>query len=108
MTVRKAHAIILEAVHAITDSYGAPSDQAKVKSFLADPAACPLETYIYVGRLGLGNFYAFSSNAFDKNSLWQEIQKQSGLKQMPHPKKWGIDSRVNDLALWVHAHATEK
>jgi|RhiMetdeSRZDD1v2_1073273.scaffolds.fasta_scaffold33893_6 hypothetical protein len=104
MKVRDALAGVLSAVHEITDSFGSPADRSKVKTYLASPKQASFDTYLYVGRIPLANFYAHAEVALDKASLWQEVQDQVGMPQLPPPKKWDSHTPLMDLALWVHAN----
>ena len=104
MTVREALAAVVRAVYEETDSYGSPADRTKVKTYLEGFETAPFATYLYVGRIPLANFYAHAAQAFNKASLWQEIQDRSAHTNLDQPGSWDASTQLIDLALWVHAH----
>ena len=107
MTPRESVDVILESLHAITDSYGTPADRPKVTAYINDPTGADFQTYLYVGRIPLSNFYAHADQAFDKGSLWQEVQDRSKIKDLPQPPRWDASSLVSVLALWVDANGED-
>ncbi len=105
MKIRNIVAVLLASLHELTDSYGTPSDRPKVRAFMADPGGSPFDTYLYVGRIPLSNFYAHVESVFDKASLWQEVQRRLKSPDLPQPGKWDAGSLVSDLALWIDANS---
>ncbi len=101
MSVRKNLAAVLRAAHQVTGTYGDVPDRPKVNAFLADPVHSDFKVYAYVSRIPLSHFYAHSEQAFDKASLWQEIETQCKADSIPQPPKWNIDTTTGDIALWI-------
>ena len=103
MTGRAVLAKLVRAVYNVTDSYGSSRDRKKVKEFLAKPGSCDFQTYLYVGRIPLANFYAHADLAFDKGSLWQEVESVFQKKTINQPASLSAETELIDLALWIEA-----
>jgi hypothetical protein len=101
MGMRKRLAAVAKAAFDVTGTYGDTGDRAKLVEYLAAPVSCDFKVYAYVYKIPLGNFYAHSEQAFDKASLWHEIELGSGGGPIPQPPRWGIASTLGDIALWI-------
>jgi len=101
MGFRQRLANVLKAAQQETGTNGDVGDRAKVLAYLKDPAGADFAVYAYVYKIPLGNFYAHSTQAFDKDSLWQAIESQESGKSNPQPDKWGIATTVGEIALWI-------
>jgi len=101
MGLRKRLAAVASAAHRVTGTHGDVGDRARVIEYLASPVKCDFKVYAYVYKIPLGNFYAHSEQAFDKGSLWQEIELECGEDDIPQPPRWGIASTLGEIALWI-------
>jgi len=101
MELREWLAVVLNAAHRVTGTYGDVGDRQRVTQYLKAPADCDFKIYAYVYKIPLGNFYAHSEQAFDKASLWQEIEDEASAKAIPQPPKWGITTTAGEIALWI-------
>lgn len=101
MGLRKDLAAVLNAAHNITGTYGDVGDRQKVMDYVKAPVTSDFKLYAYVYKIPFGNFYAHAEQAFDKDSLWQEIEAQCGGRSIPQPPKWGITTTAGDVALWI-------
>ena len=89
MGVRKALWILMKALNGETGSFGAPQDDPIVRKLLNDRDDLTAEEVGYLTGIRFSNFYAFSSQAFDPERLWETVQqtcdKQGEKSDIPAP-----------------------
>ena len=100
--MREVLSKVLWAAHEETDTYGSSVDQDIVRRFITDPANANFDDYVYVSRVRFVNFYANTSAAFNRASLWQEIERQIDRGDEPQPVDWDETTEVGVIALWLH------
>ena len=105
MTLGEVLKAVTEATVQVTGCEGAPPDASHVEAFLHAPDPDHSPERVYVSGIHLSNFYANAPQQFDKNSLWQEIEKRLGLPDGQHiaqPTDWDFRTQLGPLALYLY------
>lgn len=102
METRQAIRLVTEAACEATDTVGAPNDRLYVERVITgDLSQVTKDDLIYVGRIPLGNFYAFSAKAFDSSDFWDRVKEKIGDPNLEKPSDLGIDSHIIQIAFFI-------
>ena len=80
--------LVIQAVHATTNSHGPSATSAHVAGFLKAPeSADPLDLFSIAG-MRLGDFYSHSNQNLDRDELWVPFLAWQGNipQNIPHPR----------------------
>jgi hypothetical protein len=104
MEPREAVQKVTLALHKSTDSMGTPTDAPHVKRVLTnDLKTVSEDDIVYVGRIALGNFYAYSEVAFTASDFWDNIKEIFGESTPTMPSNMDIDTHILQIALYITA-----
>lgn len=99
--------VVITALRKETGIYGTSSEAPKVRQFIAAGEDADWPLYLFVSAIPLAHFYAGQANAFEADSLWQEISDTAAMPAAVPPKKWDYSETTGNVALWLYKQVNE-
>lgn len=107
LTVVGALQVVIAALHKETGIFGTAAEAPKVHKFIAAGEAADWPLYLFVSAIPLAHFYAGQADAFEADSLWQEITDTAATPTAVPPKKWDYSETAGNVSLWLFKQVNE-